>query len=94
MDRRFSELRFDNDAHGRTLTGVLMRYNTLGQGPGGMPETFRRDAFGDLNGQDLILTSQHDHSKILARTGGGGLEVINSAAELSIRAVLPQNIGS
>ena len=82
---RYCELRYDGE---RTLSGVALRYGDvadLGYGR----ETFDPMAFRDLASADVILNIQHDRSRPIARTRGGGLELVDNATELSIRAVLP-----
>ena len=75
-------------ADGRTLTGRVVKYG----------ETTKRDArkvriepgaFGDLASADVILNAGHDRGRPIARTGGGGLELADSASELTLRATLP-----
>ena len=68
MEIRFAEIRHE----GRTLSGVAMRYGSIAKLPWG-PERFAPAAFGDVKAADVILNFQHDRSRPLARTGGGGL---------------------
>ena len=77
------------EASGRKLSGVAVKYGDTAVLPGGMLETFRPQAFGDVRGVDAVLNVQHDRGTPLARTGGGGLELIDSATELRIVATLP-----
>lgn len=70
------------------LSGRVIRYGDIATLPFGK-EVIDRGAFGDLSSADVILNRQHDRTKPLARTGGGGLEVIDSPTELILRAVLP-----
>lgn len=78
---RFSELR----AEGRTLLGTAMPYNVVSPGH---RELFRPGAFaGQIS--DVALDVQHDRKRIIARTGGGGLELHDTQAALLMRAVLP-----
>ena len=84
MERRFVEL----ELTGRRLSGVVMAYNTVGYGPGG-PERFEPRAFGDVTQSDLILNFQHDRTRPIARTGGGGLTLSDSNAALTLSAELP-----
>ena len=79
---RFSELR----AEGRRLSGVAMPYNTISPGH---RELFRPGAFaGRL--ADVALDMQHDRRRIVARTGGGGLELRDSPEALRMVATLPE----
>ena len=77
------------EATGRRLSGTAVRYGDTAVLPSGMRERFQPQAFGDVSGVDAILSRQHDRGIPLARTGGGGLELIDSAIELRVRAVLP-----
>ena len=70
------------------LSGRVLRYGDVATLPFGR-EVIDRGAFGDLSEADVILNRQHDRTKPLARTGGGGLEVIDSPTELILRAELP-----
>ena len=83
-ERRFSELRQE----GRTLSGVLLRYGDVAALPWGR-ERFEPGAFGDVTGADVILNTAHERARPLARTGGGGLELIDTREALNIRATLP-----
>ena len=57
-ERRYADLR---QADTGRLDGVVMSYNSVGEGPAGMPETFRPGAFGpNVTGQDLILNGLHN----------------------------------
>ena len=70
------------------LSGLVMKYGDIAQLPFGK-EVIDSGAFGDVSKADLILNRQHDRSKPLARTGGGGLEIIDSPTELRLQADLP-----
>ena len=83
-ERRLSELRQE----GRTLSGVLLRYGDTAALPWGR-ERFEPGAFGDVSRADVILNSHHEKSRPLARTNGGGLELIDTREALKIRAKLP-----
>ena len=80
-----AELSPDNDMQ---LSGRVIRYGDLARLPFGS-EIIDSGAFGDLSNADLILNRQHDRGKPLARTGGGGLQVIDSQTELRLQADLP-----
>lgn len=78
---RFSELR----AEGRRLVGTAMPYNVVSPGH---RELFRPGAFtGRL--ADVALDVQHDRRRIVARTGGGGLELRDTPPALLMEATLP-----
>ena len=82
---RFCEVRRE----GRVLEGKAITYGDVAR-VGSRAERFVPGAFGDVSKLDVILNAQHDRSAPLARTGGGGLELVDSAAALSVRATLPE----
>ena len=82
-ERRFLELR---QTEGRLLEGAALVYGDEAVFPWGR-ERIEPGAFTPLS--DVILNRQHDRKTPLARTGGGGLELIDSPEELRIRATLP-----
>ena len=82
MERRYIELRQD----GRRLAGTAVRYGDVASLPWG-DERFTAGAFSPLG--DVILNTMHDRGTPLARTGGGGLELVDSDRELLIEAELP-----
>ena len=82
LEKRFCELR----AEGRTLSGEALVYGDRAVFPWG-EETIQSGAFGDVG--DVILNRQHKRDIPLARTGGGGLELIDSPEALRISAELP-----
>ena len=88
--QRYFELRYDPAMGERIIQGTALRYGDTATFPWGDKERFEPGAFGDLRGADVMLNFQHVRAKPLARTGGGGLEIINSGAELAIRADLPK----
>lgn len=77
---------------GRMLTGVALRYGDTARLPWAR-ERIDPGAFGDLTRSDILLNAMHDRAKPLARTGGGGLELIDTSESLSIRATLPDTTG-
>ena len=86
-ERRFFEFRQTGD---RTLEGVAVPYQrvtTLSWGK----ERFIPGAFGDVARLDVILNLHHRRDRPVARTGGGGLELLDSETELRIKAELPQS---
>ena len=85
-ERRFIELR---KVEGRRLSGIAVTYGDTATLPFGR-ERFEPGAFGDVGELDVVLNVQHQRSRPLARTGGGGLELADSATELRIAAELPE----
>ena len=55
------------DAGSATFQGVLMKYNSVGEGPFGK-EVFLPGSFGDLSQSSILLNIQHDRSRPIART--------------------------
>ena len=87
LQRRFFEIRQEGD---RTLTGTAMVYGDVAELPWGEKERFMPGAFGDVSKLDVILNVQHNRDKPIARTKGGGLELVDSRIELVVRAELPE----
>lgn len=87
LERRYCELRVEPEA--RTLAGIAVRYGDEAELPWGVRERIEAGAFGDAGGADAILNVQHDRSRPLARTNGGGLEFVDGGDALRIRARLP-----
>ena len=87
MERRYIPLEY-RAQDGLRLGGVAMRYGDTTTFPWGM-ERFAPGAFGDLAKADVTLNVQHDRSQIVARTGGGGLRLLDTDLELRIEAELP-----
>ena len=83
-EKRYCELR----AEGRILSGVGITYGDIAVLPFGR-ERFQAGAFPGVATSDVILNASHDRGRPLARTGGGGLVLTDTAKELSIRADLP-----
>lgn len=82
------ELRFaPATLSGRTIQGVAMRYGDVADINGAFSETVASGAFQPLG--DVILTVQHELDRPLARTEGGGLELIDTPSSLAVRATLP-----
>ena len=84
LERRFVEMR----AEGRVLSGVAVVYGSEAR-IFDFKERFEPGAFGDASSLDVILNRQHQRAVPLARTGGGGLVLQDSAERLEIRAELP-----
>lgn len=86
--RRFVEFRYDGD---RKISGVALRYGDVAELPWGDKERFEQGAFGSTVGsEDIILNLQHDRMQPLARTGGGGLAIMDDPDALRLEATLPE----
>ena len=85
IETRRVELRFN--AETGSLEGTAMQYGDVATLPWGK-ERFEAGAFGDSLG-DVILVRDHRRDSPLARTEGGGLELVDTAQSLEVRAVLP-----
>ena len=70
------------------LSGTVIRYGDVAKLAFGR-EVIDAGAFGDVANADVILNRQHNRGKPLARTGGGGLELVDSPTELRLQADLP-----
>ena len=81
LERRFSEL----IQKGRTIEGTALRYGEVATGAP-FPERFEAGAFSPIG--DIPFTVQHDRRRIIARNGGGGLEIQDTTESLKIRAKL------
>ena len=81
-ESRYCEIR----ASGRTLEGDAVLYGDEAVFPWGR-ERIESGAFLPLG--DVILNRQHNRDIPLARTGGGGLALHDTATALTIRAELP-----
>ena len=84
-ERRYVELRADDT--GRTLRGVAVTYGDVAK-VAGLEERIEPGAFGALG--DVILNFSHDRGTPLARTGGAGLELSDTAERLAFAATLPE----
>lgn len=83
---RFCEIRAEPKK--RRLSGVALRYGDTAKLPWG-DERFEPGAFGDVARADVILNNAHERGRPLARTGGGGLFLEDTAEALTVRANLP-----
>ena len=81
LERRFSEL----IQKGRIIEGTALLYGEVATGAP-FPERFEAGAFQPLG--DIPFTVQHDRRRIIARNGGGGLELQDTTESLKIRAKL------
>ena len=84
-ERRYSAL---TAGAGRELSGTAITYGEIASLPWGR-ERFEPGAWGDSLA-DVRLDVQHERSRIIARTGGGGLELSDGPDALRIRAVPEQ----
>ena len=66
----------------------MMRYGDTARLPWGEDERFEKGAFGDVPQLDFRLNVQHERQAIVARTGGGGLTLIDNGLSLDFRAEL------
>ena len=87
LETRYAEFRAEAD--GRRLRGTLIKYGDVAMLPGGIAERFMPGAFGDVAALDVILNGHHDRARPLARTGGAGLVLEDSAEALRMVATLP-----
>ena len=87
LETRYAEFRAE--AEGRRLLGTLIKYGDVAMIPGGIKERFMPGAFGDVAALDVILNGHHDRARPLARTGGAGLVLEDSADALTMTATLP-----
>ena len=85
VEYRFAALEFRSD--GSVIEGVAMRYGDVARIWDAFDESVEAGAF---KFDDVILNRMHMRSDPIARTGGGGLELSDSAARLSIRADVPE----
>ena len=87
MEQVFCELRF---TEARKLQGVAVRYGSVATTPWGTREQFQPGAFGDVSGLDVKMNLMHQRAELIARTGAGGLVLIDSPDALMVEAELPQ----
>ena len=82
---RYVELRYEGE---RVIQGTLMRYGDTAEFPWGDKERFESGCFGPINEVDFILDKQHDRTREIGRTGGGGVTLTDSPQSLELRADL------
>ena len=83
---RYVELRYEGE---RVINGTLMRYGDTAEFPWGDKERFEPGCFGDIGQVDFTLDKQHERGRTMARNGGGGVTLTDSATALEMRADLP-----
>ena len=88
LEKRFAPLEYRADA--RLVSGVALRYGDVATIGGQFKERFELGAFGDIVGLDVIARLQHERGRPVGRTGGGGLELTDSADALRAELVLPE----
>ncbi len=84
---RFAALRWDDNS--RVLSGTLIRYGDVAELSWGEKERFEPGAFGNVSAADVMLNVQHDRSRPLARSGGGGVTLDDTSERLRMEATLP-----
>lgn len=63
-----AEVRAEGEDGDQAIAGSAVIYDTLSQDLGGFRERFMPGAFGDLDGEDIIATFDHDTRLLLGRT--------------------------
>ena len=87
LEKRFCPLEYRADA-GR-VEGTAIRYGSTANIAGVFKERFTPGAFGNVSGLDVIVRLQHERSRPIGRTQGGGLELSDSPEELAAALALP-----
>ena len=85
IEYRFAECEV-RDA-GAVVAGIAMPYGSTARIMGAFDETVEPGAFRI---EDVILNRMHVREDIIARTGGGGLTLTDSASDLALRADIPE----
>ena len=88
LERRYCELRDTGDGGPARRNGDQIRGDRRYRP--GLRERFVSGVFGDRRQADVTLNYQHRRSRPLARTGGGGLRLIDSPESLSVVAEMPK----
>ena len=89
IERRDVELRAA--VEGRRLEGVAVRYGDTARLPWGR-ERVAVGAFRPIG--DVLLNASHERAAPLARTGGAGLVLLDTAESLVFRADLPETLAA
>ena len=82
-------IEYRNEDGNLSLTGVVVRYNEQTDRTVFGKEKILPGAFGAVEKADIVLNSQHDRTQPLARSGEGGLRLIDSYKELRAEVQLP-----
>ena len=85
LEYRFAAL--EVRAAGAAIEGVAMPYGREADIAGMFRESVDPGAFGEIG--DVILNKMHDRGDPIARTGGGGLDLTDTADRLTLRADIP-----
>ena len=85
IEYRFAALEVRDS--GAVIEGVAMRYGSVAKIAGVFDESVEPGAF---KFDDVILNRMHDRADPIARTGGAGLDLTDSAAALALRAMVPE----
>ena len=84
VEYRFAEVEV-RDA-GAVVAGVVMPYGTVARIAGAFDESVEAGAF---RFDDVVLNRMHVAQDIIARTGGGGMTLTDTASSLTLRADIP-----
>ncbi len=87
IEYRFAPLEV-RAADGGQIEGVAMPYGREADIAGIFRESVDAGAFGTIG--DVILNRMHDRRDPLTRTGGGGLDLMDGAEELRLKADIPE----
>ncbi len=88
IEYRFAPLEV-RAADGGQLEGIAMPYGREADIAGVFRESVDAGAFGTLG--DVILNRMHDRRDPLARTDGGGLDLMDGAEALRLKADIPEH---
>ena len=83
-ERRYIEIRQEG---GRVLSGQAVVYGDVAHALPWGQERIEAGAFAPIG--DVLLNDMHQRAVPLARTGGGGLVLVDTAEALEVRATLP-----
>ena len=89
LEYRFAPLEV-RASDGGEVEGVVMPYGREADIAGVFRESVDAGAFGTIG--DVILNRMHLRAEPIARTGGGGLTLSDSAERLTLRAEIPDHM--